>query len=95
MNPLISIVLGITLFADKLRTGSLWIPLELVSLAVLVAGVVVLARSPLVAGSDVEGIPGEILADARGHADQTAPPPAEKLDGRPGPPPEEVLPSVS
>jgi drug/metabolite transporter (DMT)-like permease len=95
MNPLISIVLGITLFADRLRTGSVWIPLELAALAVLVAGVVVLARSPLVAGSDVEGIPGEILADARGHADQTAPPPAEKLDGRPGPPPEEVLPSVS
>ena len=95
MNPLISIVLGITLFADRLRTGSVWIPLELAALAVLVAGVVVLARSPLVAGSDVEGIPGEMLADARGHADQTAPLPAEELDGRPGPPPEEVLPSVS
>jgi drug/metabolite transporter (DMT)-like permease len=94
MNPLISIVLGITLFADKLRTGSLWTPLELLSLAVLVTGVVVLARSPLVAGSDVEGIPGEMLADARGHAEQAAPP-AEELDSRPSPPPEEVLPSVN
>jgi hypothetical protein len=64
------------------------------SLAVLVTGVVVLARSPLVAGSDVEGIPGEMLADARGHADQTASP-AEELDAKPGRPPEEVLPSVS
>jgi drug/metabolite transporter (DMT)-like permease len=92
MNPLISIVLGITLFADKLRTGPVWIPLELLALAVLVTGVVVLARSPLVAGSGVEGIPGEMLADARGHAERAAPP-AEELD--PGPPPEEVVPSVS
>jgi drug/metabolite transporter (DMT)-like permease len=91
MNPLISIVLGITLFADRLRTGSLWIPLELAALAVLVTGVVVLARSPLVAGSGVEGIPGEMLADARGHADQSAPP-AEEPEGQP---PEEVLPSVT
>ncbi len=50
INPLVSIVLGVTLFADRLRTGPLWVSLEVVALAVLVAGVVVLARSPLVAG---------------------------------------------
>ncbi len=50
INPLVSIVLGVTLFADRLRTGPLWVTLEVAALAVLVAGVVVLARSPLVAG---------------------------------------------
>ena len=51
LNPLLSIVLGVTLFGDVLRGGALWISLEVLALAVLVAGVVVLTRSPLVAGS--------------------------------------------
>ena len=51
INPLVSIVLGITLFADRLRSGPLWVALEIVALAVLVVGVVILARSPLVAGT--------------------------------------------
>ena len=38
INPLVSIVLGVTLFGDRLRSGALWITLEVLALAVLVAG---------------------------------------------------------
>ncbi|HEY5096792.1 MAG TPA: hypothetical protein VII46_02050, partial [Acidimicrobiales bacterium] len=65
INPLVSIVLGITLFADHLRGGLGWVTLELLALAVLVAGVVVLARSPLVAGTHEAGDLDEMLGGAR------------------------------
>jgi drug/metabolite transporter (DMT)-like permease len=74
INPMVSIVLGITLFGDRLRSGPGWISLEVVGLAVLVVGVVVLARSPLVAGTgdaaDTAGAPGhdEMLGGARNRA---------------------------
>ena len=68
MNPLISIVLGVTLFGDVLRSGVLWISLEVAALAVLVFGVVVLTRSPLVAGSGDEGDGTEMLGGARQRA---------------------------
>jgi drug/metabolite transporter (DMT)-like permease len=77
INPLVSIVLGIALFADHLRSGPLWITLEIAALAVLVAGVVILARSPLVAGTQTEGDPGEMLGGARRRAiDGVGPVPA-------------------
>jgi drug/metabolite transporter (DMT)-like permease len=72
IGPLVSIVLGITLFDDRLRSGPLWVTVEVAALAVLVAGVVLLARSPLVAGTRA-GDPGEMLADARRRAGQGAP----------------------
>jgi drug/metabolite transporter (DMT)-like permease len=65
LNPLISIVLGITLFGDVLRRGTPFVVAESAALALLVAGVVVLARSPLVAGSGGADHPGELLGDAR------------------------------
>ncbi len=68
INPLISILLGITLFAERLRTGVLWTPLEVAALAVLVVGVVVLARSPLVAGTTEQDQGEEMLGGARGRA---------------------------
>jgi len=68
MNPLLSIVLGVTLFGDVLRGGALWISLEVLALAVLVVGVVVLSRSPLVAGGADGGVEGEMLGGARGRA---------------------------
>ena len=68
MNPLISIVLGITLFGDDLRSGALWITLEVLALAVLVVGVVVLTRSPLVAGSADGSTDDEMLGGARERA---------------------------
>jgi len=68
VNPLVSIVLGITLFADHLRGGVGWVTLELAALAVLVAGVVILARSPLVAGTHEAGDLDEMLGGARNRA---------------------------
>jgi len=65
INPLLSILLGITLFADKLRSGPGWIAAEIAALVVLVAGVVILARSPLVAGTKDADDPGEMLGGAR------------------------------
>jgi drug/metabolite transporter (DMT)-like permease len=64
INPLVSILLGVTLFADKLRAGPGWVTLEILSLAVLVVGVVILARSPLVAGTQ-GGVAEEMLGGAR------------------------------
>jgi drug/metabolite transporter (DMT)-like permease len=72
-NPLVSIVLGITLFGDILRGGALWITLEVLALAVLVAGVVILTRSPLVAGSPDGEVDDEKLGGARKRA-MTVPP---------------------
>jgi len=68
INPLVSIVLGLCLFADRLRSGPLWVSLEIVTLMVLVAGVVILARSPLVAGTGGQDDPGEMLGGARQRA---------------------------
>ena len=67
-NPLVSIVLGVTLFGDVLRGGALWIALEVLALAVLVVGVVVLTRSPLVAGSPDGDTDDEMLGGARERA---------------------------
>jgi drug/metabolite transporter (DMT)-like permease len=67
-NPLVSIVLGITLFGDILRGGVLWISLEILALAVLVTGVVILTRSPLVAGSPEGDVDDEKLGGARKRA---------------------------
>ena len=66
VNPLLSIVLGVSLFGDVLRGGALWIVLEFVALAVLVVGVIVLTLSPLVAGG--EGGDDEMLGGARDRA---------------------------
>ena len=77
-NPLVSIVLGITLFGDILRGGALWITLEVLALAVLIAGVVVLTRSPLIAGSPDGDTDDEKLGGARKRA-MLAMPPIEAL----------------
>jgi drug/metabolite transporter (DMT)-like permease len=73
LNPLVSIVFGITMFGDILRGGALWVTIEIVGLAVLVAGVVILTRSPLVAGSSDGGIDAEKLGGARERAAAVAP----------------------
>jgi len=77
LNPLVSIVLGISLFGDVLRGGATWIGLEVLALAVLVAGVVVLTRSPLVAGSPGGHADDEKLGGARQRAMMV--PPIEAL----------------
>ena len=73
LNPMVSIVLGTTLFGDVLHGGAVWIALEVVALGVLVAGVVVLTRSPLVAGSPGGHTDDEKLGGARQRA-MTIPP---------------------
>jgi hypothetical protein len=88
INPLVSILLGLTLFSEHLRTGIVWTPIEVVALALLVVGVVVLAQSPLVAGTTVEGEDQEMLGGARSRA-------AAGPGLMPGIPSIEVTPSVS
>jgi drug/metabolite transporter (DMT)-like permease len=68
LNPLVSIVLGVTLFGDVLRGGVLWVGLEVLALSGLVVGVVVLTRSPLVTGTADGGTDDEMLGGARGRA---------------------------
>ncbi|HUY49881.1 MAG TPA: DMT family transporter [Streptosporangiaceae bacterium] len=50
VDPLASILVGIGLFGDNLRANGPWGPLEALSLLVMFAGAVSLARSPLVSG---------------------------------------------
>jgi len=50
VDPLASILIGIGLFGDDLRTSGAWGPLEALSLLVLFAGAVTLCQSPMVSG---------------------------------------------
>jgi drug/metabolite transporter (DMT)-like permease len=50
VDPLASILIGIALFDDDLRTRGAWGPLEALSLLVLFAGGLVLSNSPLITG---------------------------------------------
>ncbi|HTV99586.1 MAG TPA: DMT family transporter [Streptosporangiaceae bacterium] len=50
VDPVASILIGVGLFGDNLRTSGAWGPLEALSLLVMAAGAVLLAHSPLVAG---------------------------------------------
>jgi drug/metabolite transporter (DMT)-like permease len=55
VDPLASILIGVGLFGDDLRTSGAWGPLEALSLLVLFAGAVTLCQSPMVAGVKGEG----------------------------------------
>ncbi len=55
VDPLVSIVLGIALFGDSLRTSGPYGPLEAVSLVVMFIGAVFLSHSPLITGIRSEG----------------------------------------
>jgi drug/metabolite transporter (DMT)-like permease len=50
VDPLASILIGVGLFGDDLRTGGAWGPLEALSLLVMFVGAFSLAHSPLVSG---------------------------------------------
>jgi hypothetical protein len=50
VNLLASIVIGVTAFGERLRPGPGFVILDVLALTVMCAGVVVLIRSPLVAG---------------------------------------------
>ncbi len=51
VNPLVSIVIGVTAFSEHLRSGPLFAALQVLALAVMCAGIAVLGRSPLITGS--------------------------------------------
>ena len=55
VDPLASILFGIALYGDSLRTANPWGPLEAFSLLVMFAGAVFLSNSPLVTGLRGEG----------------------------------------
>jgi hypothetical protein len=83
VDPLASILVGVGLFGDNLRTSGAWGPLEAMSLLVMFAGAVVLAHSPLVAGlKSGDDQYAELLSAPRPQADGMAgagcpsPPPA-------------------
>jgi hypothetical protein len=50
IDPLASILIGVSLFGDQLRTSGAWGPLEAFSLLVMFSGALLLCRSPLVRG---------------------------------------------
>jgi len=55
VDPLFSILIGVGLYGDTLRTSGLWGPLEAISLLVMFVGAVFLSHSPLVTGMKGEG----------------------------------------
>jgi uncharacterized membrane protein len=55
VDPLFSIVIGVALFGDNLRTSGPWGPLEALSLLVAFAGGVFLSSSPLITGMKGDG----------------------------------------
>lgn len=55
VDPLTSILIGIALFHDDLRTRGAWGPLEAVSLLVMFAGGLLLSSSPLITGIRASG----------------------------------------
>lgn len=50
INPLVSIVIGVVAFNERFRAGAGFVALDILAVAVLCIGVVVLVRSPLVVG---------------------------------------------
>jgi hypothetical protein len=55
VDPLFSILIGVGLYGDTLRTSGVWGPLEAISLLVMFVGAVFLSHSPLVTGMKGEG----------------------------------------
>ncbi len=74
VNPLVSIVIGVTAFGERLRAGALFVAVDVVAIGVLCAGVVILVRSPLVAG--IGGAAGDefLTAGAAARTDLAARP---------------------
>jgi drug/metabolite transporter (DMT)-like permease len=59
VDPLMSILIGIGLFGDSLRTSGVWGPLEALSLLLMFIGAAFLSHSPLVTGIKSEGMSEE------------------------------------
>lgn len=65
VDPLFSILIGIALYGDSLRTRGAWGPLEAFSLLVMFCGALFLASSPLVTGMKGDGQGNEDLLSRR------------------------------
>lgn len=65
LDPLASILLGVGLFGDDLRTAGAWGPLEALSLLVLFGGALLLCQSPLVSGVKGDGSAHEEMLSTR------------------------------
>jgi len=61
IDPIVSVVIGIYLFHDRLETAGWRLPVEVVAIVVVVAGVLLLSMSPLVAGAKDESGKGDKL----------------------------------
>jgi drug/metabolite transporter (DMT)-like permease len=55
LDPLASILIGVTLFGENLRTTGVWGPLEALSLLILFVGAITLCTSPLLNPAKVGG----------------------------------------
>jgi drug/metabolite transporter (DMT)-like permease len=62
INPLVSILIGVTAFSERLRAGAGFVALDVLALTVMCTGVVVLIRSPLVAGTGGMAAPEHLSA---------------------------------
>jgi drug/metabolite transporter (DMT)-like permease len=72
VDPLASILIGVGLFGDNLRTGGAWGPLEALSLLVMFIGAFSLAHSPLVSGLKGSDDQYHELLSKRLHSNQVA-----------------------
>jgi len=61
VDPVVSVVIGIYLFHDRLQTAGWRLPVEMVAVVVVVVGVFLLSTSPLVAGTKDESGSGDKL----------------------------------
>jgi drug/metabolite transporter (DMT)-like permease len=80
VNPVVSVVIGVVIFGERLRGGPGFVVAEAASLAVMLAGAYRLTQSPLVAEATLEGEHGELLRRTE------APAPPEGLTPAPAPP---------
>jgi hypothetical protein len=66
VDPIVSVVIGIYLFHDRLDTAGWRLPVEVVAIVVVAAGIMVLCTSPLVAGAkDDTGKGDKLVRQAR------------------------------
>ena len=72
VDPLASILIGVGLFGDDLRTGGAWGPLEALSLLIMFIGAFSLAHSPLVSGMKGDDEQLHELLSERVHTEKLA-----------------------
>jgi len=77
LDPMVSVVIGIYLFHDRLDTAAWRLPVEVAGIIVVVAGVILLSTSPLVAGAkDESGAGDKLVRQPRRGAAARGPTPA-------------------